>query len=114
MVTETRYTTGTIWDEKDTQAFRDWLNGVLHNDIATVVFTKTDGTERSMRCTLNPYLMPEEFPKVPELTEDGKPVVTEAKVRKHNPDIRTAYDLDAKAWRSFRWTSIKSVTFDKK
>jgi hypothetical protein len=91
--------------------FKHWLNTELHRQIVTVVFTKADGTERTMRCTLNPLAMPTPEIEVREgvtLTE-----IKEAKTpRKSNPNVRTCYDVDGEAWKSFRWDSVKSVTYN--
>lgn len=68
-----------------------------------VVFTKKDGTEREMRCTLNPSLIPQEKqPKLSE-SEEGSSTVGSA--------VRV-FDLDKQEWRSFRWDSVKQFTLD--
>ena len=72
----------------------DELKDMLHKGIYNVTFTKVDGTERKMRCTL----MEEYLPKV---EYDNNP---------HRAESDTAiavWDLDKDAWRSFR---IHSVT----
>jgi hypothetical protein len=87
--------------------FKRWLNAELHRQIVTVVFTKKDGTERTMRCTLNEHGMP------PSEAEKAAASITESKTpRKANPDVRTCYDVDGGAWKSFRWDSVKSVTYN--
>jgi hypothetical protein len=66
----------------------------------TVVFTKQDGTERKMRCTLNPASIPQESqPKT-----DGEEATSTP-----GPTIRV-FDLDKQQWRSFRWESVKQFT----
>lgn len=78
--------------------FRDWLRGILTVENVTVTFTKTDGTEREMRCTLNPVIaIPYE-----KKTE---------KLKKTNTDALAVWDLDKNEWRSFRYSSIKSINF---
>jgi hypothetical protein len=64
-----------------------------------VTFTKKDGTERTMNCTLSPILVPSV--KQDELVEDHK-----KGIKRHNPDVRTVWDLEKKGWRSFRYDSI--------
>lgn len=64
-----------------------------------VTFTKIDGTEREMRCTLREDLI--------QSTEKK----TE-KVKKENLEVMAVWDLDKKAWRSFRLDSVKQVTFE--
>jgi len=91
--------------ENGMDEFKRWLNTELHRQVVTVVFTKKDGTERTMRCTLDPQGMP--------AIEAEKSVVTESKTpRKSNPDVRTCYDVDGSAWKSFRWDSVTAVTYN--
>jgi hypothetical protein len=77
---------------------REWLTGVLKNGTANVEFEKKDGTIRVMKCTLTPALLP-------TINESEKPA------RKVSLDTLIVYDMEANAWRSFRWDSVKSVTF---
>ena len=72
------------------------LNDMLCHGEVTVGSTKKDGSERVMRCTLSSNLLP--------LVESEK---TSKKPKVENSDVRTVYDLDAGAWRSFRWDSVK-------
>lgn len=76
------------------------LKNILNDDIVNVVFTKKDGTERSMKCTLRENLLPKQ-----EIKEDTDP----KKERKENPDVLAVYDLEAKGWRSFRIDSVKTI-----
>lgn len=96
--------------ENGMDEFKRWLDVELHRQIVTVVFTKADGTERTMRCTLNAMAIP--APAVPDTAPDHS-VIKEAKApRKPNPNVRTCYDVDGQAWKSFRWDSVKSVTYE--
>jgi len=92
----------TTLSEKDLFKFKKWLKCHLAYGPTTVVFTKKDGTERVMNCTINPELVPVE------------PIVegVEKKEKKVNEEVMPVYDLDAKAWKSFRWDSIKQVRFE--
>ena len=67
------------------------------NDEVFVTFTKKDGSERLLRCTLNPSLLP-------------KAVVKE-NVRKQPTNTMAVFDLDNQAWRSFTIKSVKKVNF---
>ena len=89
----------TEWSEKDWDKFSTWLKDMLKIDVATVTFTKKDGTERIMKCTLHP----EQLPSV-SMTE-GK------KERKVNNDVLAVYDVEAQGWRSFTIKSITKVNF---
>ena len=70
------------------------------NDVQNIVvtFTKADGTERQLRCTLR-NIPEEDLPKGTGTTSD---------------EAQRVYDLDKEAWRSFRWDSVKSVSFEPK
>jgi len=80
------------------QKARDWLVGVLREQAVTVTFTKQDGTERVMNCTLYEGDIPVE--QAPKGSSRSKP--TEA---------LAVFDIEAKGWRSFRWDAIKEVKF---
>ena len=69
----------------------------LHAGKCTVVFTKKDGTTRTMNCTLNPTLA--NLPT--ELKE-------ETKCPPDNPNLVTVWDTDFNGWRSFRMDSVES------
>lgn len=85
------------WTNQEWDKFSEWLRGMLQVTDVTVTFTKKDGTERIMKCTLQP----ESLPKV-EVTEDKK-------ARKVNQDTIAVFDVEAKAWRSFTLKSVNKV-----
>jgi len=85
--------------EDERAEFRDWMRGVLRNERVNVCFTKTDGTERWLHCTLHPELVP--------LVEK-----TEAPQRKISEAAQSVWDIDKQAWRSFRWESIREFSFN--
>ena len=64
----------------------------------TVVFTKTNGDERTMLCTLKSSLIPAAKP-----LQEGEV----RRTKKPNPDVLAVYDTKAPGWRSFRWDSVK-------
>jgi hypothetical protein len=68
----------------------------LHNGICVVTFTKKNGEERVMSCTLDEEFLPAQI----DLEE-----VVQKKVP--NPDALAVWDTDIGAWRSFRWDSVK-------
>lgn len=80
---------------------RHELKEVLQNGVATVVFTKVDGTERSMKCTLLPEYMPENVAQ-------GQQLLTE-NTKAENPNTLSVWDIDNGGWRSFRIDSIKTI-----
>ena len=68
----------------------------LHGGICEVVFTKADGTERRMNCTLCKTFLPED---TRVLTESHRNV---------NPAVVAVWDTDASAWKSFGIESVKT------
>jgi hypothetical protein len=92
----------TTLSEKDVKIFKKWLKGHLAYGPTTVIFTKKDGTERVMLCTTSPDIVP------PVEIKEG----VEKKEKKINEEVMPVYDLEAKAWKSFRWDSIKQVRFE--
>jgi hypothetical protein len=87
-------------NEKEFKLFKKWLKGHLAFGPVTVVFTKKDGTERVMECTTATSLVP-----IVESTEPKRE-------KKVNDDVMPVYDLENKAWKSFRWDSIKQVRLE--
>ena len=98
--------------EKEIKLFKKWLKSHLAYGPVTVTFIKKDGTERVMECTTNSDLIPVVEEKV-HMTNTDNPVdfPTSKKEKKINNDVMPVYDLEAKAWKSFRWDSIKQVRF---
>jgi hypothetical protein len=108
---------GTMYQEADVEGrkyFRDWVRGVLEVAEITVTFVKADGTERDMRCTLDrdriPPQPPRELNKAPVdgiVREDREIAALMEPKENHTQKV---FDLDAGAWRSFRYDRLKKVT----
>ena len=111
---------GTMYQEADETGrkyFRDWVRGVLEVTEITVTFVKADGTVRDMRCTLDRYRIPPQPPKpekpAREPSVDG--IVHEdreiaALIKPEENHTQKVFDLDASAWRSFRYDRLKKVS----
>ena len=69
---------------------------MLKSGIVNIKFTKVDGTERVMRCTLAEGIV-----KPHEKTTDRE--------KKVNENIVSVWDVDKDAWRSFRYDSILKI-----
>ena len=89
------------WLQDDWDNLKETMKTLLKSREATVCFTKKDGTERLMRCTLNPDLLP-----LPKIDEEKAAVKAE---RKKSDTTLAVYDLDANGWRSFTINSVKYV-----
>ncbi len=73
---------------------REALVKSLQKNVMSVVFTKVNGEERTMNCTLSEYILPE---------------TTSESTKKENLDVLAVWDIDKDAWRSFRLDSIKDL-----
>lgn len=71
---------------------REGLVDMLRHNIVTVTFTKVNGDERVMKCTLRSELIP----NAP--IQNGE-LVIEQKQTSNNVSV---WDVDASGWRSFR------------
>jgi hypothetical protein len=87
------------YNDNDWDVFSKWIKGILIISDTTVTFTKKDGAERVMRCTLRPDALP-----VQEVTESKEP-------RKTSDSTLSVYDLEANGWRSFTIRAVKRVEF---
>lgn len=75
------------------------ITEMLRKQDVTVTFTKKDGTQRVMRCTLRPEALPE------MITESTR-TSTE---RRESDSTIAVWDLDLGAWRSFRLDSLVEI-----
>ena len=78
---------------------RELLIEKLRAGNVIVRFTKADGTERAMQCTLQPdVIVP--YEKVDKESTHTKSV---------NEDLVSVWDIEKDAWRSFKISSLTSV-----
>lgn len=78
---------------------KESLVDLLKNNVVTVTFTKVDGTERTMKCTLlGEYVPP---------PAAGKVLLQENAGSDNNISV---WDTEVNGWRSFRVSNVKSVT----
>lgn len=86
------------------EQFKVWLLGVLRDGVTKdlrITFTKTDGSEREMHCTLCESRIPAE--KQPKSEGTGSTSSGSA--------VRV-FDTEKGEWRSFRWDSLIKVEFE--
>ena len=86
--------------EEQQAEFRTWFIGLLQDERVNVTFTKADGTERHLHCSLHPDL-------IPAAQQQNEQTST----RKRSEAAQSVWDLDKQAWRSFRWDSIQQFSF---
>lgn len=77
---------------------KEGIRNLLRQSVVSVTFTKGDGTVREMKCTLSEKFLPEQ-----EVKESH---------HKNSPDSCPVWDVDAKAWRSFRWDSVSKISLE--
>lgn len=78
------------------QTTKEKIQAVLRQGECEVVFTKANGDEREMVCTLNSEYLPDFDPDAPK----GESNETE--------DVVTVWDVEAAGWRRFRIDSLIS------
>jgi hypothetical protein len=76
---------------------KDTLRAELKEGVKTITFTKTDGTQRVLKCTLQESILPQ--------VDATKP----STAKKQNDDALAVWDIENAGWRSFRFDSIISV-----
>lgn len=77
---------------------RETIINALMQGIHEVTFTKVDGTDRTMPCTLDPAILP-----IMEITEEKRVP------RKFNLDTLRVFVTDINEWRSFRIENVTQV-----
>ena len=90
------------WTDSEWNKFTKWLNGMLKVTDMTVTFTKKDGTERVMKCTLKPDVLP---------VVETKPLAEGKQPRKESTTSIRVFDLEKQEWRSFTTQSVTKVEF---
>ena len=76
------------------------LSEQLLTGVYNVTFTKVDGTERTMPCTLKEDLLPAAKLEDP---------LSQKKVRAINEEVMVVFCTDKQEWRSFRVANVKSI-----
>ncbi len=105
MLDDAEWNAESDWTDDEPEVFtsdesKEWIKGLLKDGVVEVTFTKADGTERVMKCTLKDEVISEHW--IPKNTESQ---------RKFSDDALPVFDVESKGWRSFRWDSIKEVNF---
>jgi len=96
-------------NEKEFETFKTWTYGLLKDknvEDLCITFTKKDGTERAMQCTLVSSRIPTD--KQPK-TSVGLEEETNSQI---NGSAVRVFDTEKQEWRSFRWDSVTKVSFE--
>lgn len=76
---------------------KDKIMEFLKANVAEVRFTKSDGTERIMKCTLREDLV------VPYVKKTER-------VKVANTDVVPVFDVEKNEWRSFKVDAVQSIS----
>lgn len=87
------------WTAEGAELFFERVKEILRTQELTITFTKKDGTERVMKCTLDPAKLP-----IQENTNSNT-------TRKVSNETMSVFDVEAQGWRSFTKKSVKCVDF---
>jgi hypothetical protein len=79
---------------------RDTILKDLRQSVIEVIFTKANGEQRIMHCSLRPELLPETYKQ--DITE-------ERNFHQKNPEVIAAWDVQKGGWRSFRIDTIAYI-----
>ena len=107
-------------DETGQAEIRSWVKNLLATSEITVDFVKADGTERSMRCTLDsnriphaaapkPISVPADIQASSTANIDG---LAESRKPRKQPDPHSVrvFDTEKNEWRSFRFDRLQKIT----
>ena len=94
LVEQTNLQNGSTQQQDEASWRNDFLKSELFKNIMTVDFIKKDGTQRKLRCTLRPDLLPPQTD------------LEEAVSKSPSATSLAVWDLDNDGWRSFRYDSI--------
>lgn len=75
----------------------------LRSNICEVTFTKANGDERTMICTLIPDFLP--ISETDATQDDG--------ITPRADDLVTVWDIESDGWRSFKPSRITNIEFSK-
>ena len=78
------------------------MKEMLQTSQCRVIFTKLNGEERNMVCTLREDI-------IPSATKDP---ITQKKVRDLNEEVLDVWDTKAEGWRPFRTANVISFVCD--
>ena len=93
------------WNDDEWVTFRGNLKTFLKEHVCEVTFTKKDGDQRIMTCTLSNDILP-----VVELEEGAEP--KKPRILKNPNNSLAVYDTNAKGWRSFVVKNVTAVSYE--
>jgi hypothetical protein len=108
---------GTVseWNDEQWANFKHWLKNLLHNEIVELVFIKSDGTQRVMKCTLDALILTSGVMLLEEKRVSKSETTGQSELKKSRPKPRenkeniTVWDVEAEDWRSFKVRSLTNI-----
>ena len=91
---QTNLQSGLTQQQEEASWRNDFLKTELFKSIVNVDFIKKDGTQRKLRCTLRPDLLPPQTD------------LEEAVSKTPSATSLAVWDLENEGWRSFRYDSV--------
>lgn len=91
---------------QDLDFVKSEIKMLLHLGPQLVEFKKADGSVRVMNCTLSD-LHGAKYTQTPVVENAAK----ESRKKKLNEDVCAVWDIDAGAWRSFRWDRLIRIDY---
>lgn len=86
-----------VFEDADTlDQRREQIQSLLTENVCAVTFTKVNGEQRIMPCTLMPNLLP----RVEKAMAVERPV---------NPETMSVWCTDQMSWRSFRLANVQTI-----
>lgn len=102
------------WTDGQWTAFKFWLEDLLRAETVEIIFTKVDGTERTIQATKKPGIITESLERrkiMDALTKDGDTLKSARPPRKvkQKEDLVLVWDTSAEDWRTIRLRSIRNL-----
>lgn len=79
------------------QERNSWFRSFLHTGVFEITFTKVDGSERVMPCTLKPDALP------------ARALAEHHQTRVYNPEVLSVWCVESSSWKSFKVMKVNSV-----
>lgn len=103
------------WSQEQWDNFKTWLEDLLRVDTVQIIFTKTDGSERTMLATKQQQVIAPaiERKKIVETLSSGDipktPRVRPARTVKAGDGIILVWDVEADDWRTIKVKKILNI-----
>jgi len=103
------------WTPEQWDNFKTWLEDLLRGEVVQVIFTKSDGTERTMLATKQQSVITPaiERKKIVETLNSGdittQPKARPARAAKSGDGLILVWDVEADDWRTIKVKKILNI-----